>query len=144
MLGMLPPSPHPSTSPVLNAHPTAATVPVPGGRGAGALWPEGQSSTPSLALDDPSGVRDQMALSLSSCLISIRCTPLLSLEPGLSLRPPPTQLLLSAHHSPCPPGILEPPLEGTCAPLSPQVKRTLFINGISKYAESEKIKKHFE
>lgn len=29
--------------------------------------------------------------------------------------------------------------------LSPfQVKRTLFINGISKYAEPEKIKKHFE
>lgn len=25
-----------------------------------------------------------------------------------------------------------------------QVKRTLFINGISKYAEPEKIKKHFE
>lgn len=28
--------------------------------------------------------------------------------------------------------------------LSFQVKRTLFINGISKYAEPEKIKKHFE
>ena len=71
------------------------------------------------------------------CLFLLETPPLAYAEVCLS------HLSLSAPPFPTP-SLRVKPQEGKLAPFTPQVKRTLFINGISKYAESEKIKKHFE
>ena len=85
----------------------------------------------------PSGGKRPGSFHSAHCLISIRNT-----APGL-----PQGLLPSTCPS-APPfptlSLRVKPQEGKLAPFTSQVKRTLFINGISKYAESEKIKKHFE
>lgn len=102
-----------------------------------------RAGLPFLSPNDRLGARGQMALSLSLLrdfneihspgLPWDLAYPEGLLPPFSSLFPTPSWHILEP-----------PPPEGRPTPLSPQVKRTLFINGISKYAESEKIKKHFE